>query len=301
MDDLKRFIWALFIVSLAPSILSFHLFSQEESREFFPADNSDHSLTKGMYLSKWELGIALSCYEDPRAFIYLRFYEWNLFDAVEEGEHSRGKDRWPWEVSSDQQEATLNSELFHARIKVVADGAQIELAVSNVTNHDWPDMAAIIPCLSPEYSRYGLPQNPYFFDEQHERTYFLGIKGLELLKEREIHFNTAMKKQILEQSADGSGTFPGFSDKWPTSGRDAIEGLMLRESVDRTWVTGIAWDRFLSAQGHNPRKCMHLSVRIGPLKVGDSKKLYGKIYLFKGRKENCLRHFEKDFNKQIDL
>jgi len=208
-------------------------------------------------------------------------YDKAKYDAVEKGEHTRGKDRWPWELSADLQEATLNTGMFRANIKVVEDGATIELEVSNIITHDWPEQAAIIPCLSPEYSRHDIPQNPFFFDEQHQRTYFLGTEGPELLKEREIHFNTALKEQILKKSQDGKGTFAGFSDKWPTSDRDAVKGLMVRESVDGTWVTGIAWDHFLSAQGHNPRKCMHLSVGVGPLKVGESKEIHGKIYLFK--------------------
>jgi hypothetical protein len=70
---------------------------------------------------------------------------------------------------------------------------------------------------------------------------------------------------------------------------------VLRESIDGNWVTGIAWENYLSAQGHNPRKCMHLSLRVGPLKVGESKTLRGKIYLFKGSKEDCVGHYKKDF------
>ena len=60
-------------------------------------------------------------------------------------------------------------------------------------------------------------------------------------------------------------------------------------------VAGIAWKDFLSAQGHNPRKCMHLSVRVGPLARGESKTVRGRVYLFPGTARDCLAHFEEDF------
>ena len=104
-------------------------------------------------------------------------------------------------------------------------------------------------------------------------------------------------------SIDANGTLDGrfvFSEKWPTSDRDAYAGLMARESNDKQWVMGIAWESYISAQGHNPWECMHLSIRVGPLKQGQTKTIRGKIYLFKGSKEDCLRRFKKDFSTRGD-
>ena len=86
-----------------------------------------------------------------------------------------------------------------------------------------------------------------------------------------------------------------FDEKWPTSKRDAHAGLLIRESDDKSRVMGIAWESFISAQGHNPWNCMHLSVGVGPLKKGDTKTIRGKIYLFKGSREDCLKKFREDF------
>ena len=61
------------------------------------------------------------------------------------------------------------------------------------------------------------------------------------------------------------------------------------------WVAGIAWADFLSAQGHNPWYCMHLSVCVGPLKRGESKTVKGRIYLFEGDGEACLEKYKRDF------
>ena len=93
----------------------------------------------------------------------------------------------------------------------------------------------------------------------------------------------------------GDGKFV-FSEKWPTSSRDARAGLLVRESEDRKWTMGIAWESFISAQGHNPWRCTHLSIRVGPLKKGEKKTIRGRIYLLNGSKEDCLKHFEKDFS-----
>jgi hypothetical protein len=54
--------------------------------------NSNSPSSNEMYLSEWDLGIALHSAKDTNAFIYFRFYEWHLFDAIESGEHTRGKD-----------------------------------------------------------------------------------------------------------------------------------------------------------------------------------------------------------------
>ena len=74
-------------------------------------------------------------------------------------------------------------------------------------------------------------------------------------------------------------------------------GIIARESTDGKWACGIAWEDFLSAQGHNPWQCMHLSVCVGPLKRGQSKSIRGKIYLLRGSKDEVLRRYREDFGR----
>jgi hypothetical protein len=40
---------------------------------------------------------------------------------------------------------------------------------------------------------------------------------------------------------------------------------------------------------------MHLSVRVGPLKPGESKKIRGRMYLLRGDRESLLERFQADF------
>jgi hypothetical protein len=65
-------------------------------------------------------------------------------------------------------------------------------------------------------------------------------------------------------------------------------GAIIRESDDGNYVAGIVWDDFLSAQGHNPWTCMHLSVRAGALALDESVTRRGRIYLFNGTAQDCL-------------
>ena len=88
-----------------------------------------------------------------------------------------------------------------------------------------------------------------------------------------------------------------FSNKWPTSKDDAHEGLLVRQSTDGRWVTGIAWRDFLSAQGHNPWQCMHLGINVGPLRPGKSKTIQGRIYLFPGQPAGLLRSLQEGFHR----
>jgi hypothetical protein len=107
-----------------------------------------------------------------------------------------------------------------------------------------------------------------------------------------MHFNEKYRKAVEAVSRQGQFV---FSDKWPTAEPDARGGVLLRESTDGRWVAGIAWEDYLSVQGHNPWRCMHLCVQVGPLKQTETKTVRGKVYLFKGTKEDCLKRYLNDF------
>lgn len=234
-------------------------------------------------------GISVSHRNDPAVRMYLWMYEWNLFEAVEPGEHSHGFYLDNRVISADRQQATVSGHGLKFDFQAVADGVRVSLTVRNDSDHDWATYAAIIPCFNP-----GPPaeRNKQFTDNERSRTFFLGPDGLELLQAREIHFNHHLRP-LMDQISP-SGQFV-FSEKWPTSPRNAVAGLLIRESADGQSVSGIAWEDFVSVQGHNPWKCMHLSVRVGPLKRGASKTIKGRIYLLKGDRNECLSKYRQDF------
>jgi len=254
-------------------------------------------------LRLWDRGVKVESRHDSEGFAYLWFYEWHLFDAVKSGEHTPGTSNWKWQVDSSGVLAQMDSGWLKLKLEATADGADMVLDITNISDHDWPEIAAIIPCFNPGADSRKITDaiaNPVFFDKSHTNTYFLGKSSLELIKgeeyPREIHFNYKYRSSVMAWHKESEASQFVFNAKWPTSQRNAHAGLIIRESEDNKWVTGIAWESYLSVQGHNPWKCMHLSVRVGPLKLGENKTIRGKIYLFKGSKEDILNRYKKDFS-----
>jgi len=252
-------------------------------------------------LSEWSRGIKLESQSDGNLFAFFWFYEWYLFDAVTKGEHTPGNYNWEWTVDEHCKSAVLNGEWLKLNINSRENGADLLMEIANNSDHEWPSIAAIIPCFNPGKINETTKQNFLFLDEEHLHTYFLGKNGLELLMgefPREIHFNHECFSDVAEWEKERQDGKFVFDEKWPTSVRNAYAGIIIRESIDKRYVMGIAWESFLSSQGHNPWHCMHLSIKVGPLEQGEKKTIRGKIYLFEGSKEDCLKEFTKDFHYQ---
>ncbi|MBN1676042.1 MAG: hypothetical protein JXR37_33670 [Kiritimatiellae bacterium] len=245
-------------------------------------------------LGEWERGLAFWPTEAAGVRLYLWFYEWHLFDAVRAGQHTGGYWIPTKRMACDHRQAVLSHPGMALSVSATDDGADLSMEITNQSGYAWPPIAAVIPCLNP----VGLSGQPLvpptreFFDETCQRTWFVGEAGLEKLETREIHFNQAFRPAIDAQAP--AGKFD-WVEKWPTSPRNAGAGLMVRESADGRWVGGIGWEQFLSAQGHNPCRCMHLSVRVGPLEPGESRAVRGRLYLFAGTKDDCLARFRENF------
>ena len=255
-----------------------------------------------MRIFPWERGIAIASRAEKDMAMFLWFYEWTMFGAVKSGEHTPGAfEGFQRAANAAQTEATTVDDEFRLTVTASETGADLLLEVTNKSDHDWPTLAAIIPCLSPGLAGGNLnerrgaaegllpPRNPAFANE---KTFFLGPSGLELVNRREIHFNARLRPELDAAARDDAFAFSG---KWPTARPDATGGIIMRESMDGAWVSGIAWDDFLSIQAHNPWRCMHLAVRVGPLKRNETRTNRGKLYLLKGTKEDCLRLYRSDF------
>ncbi|MGB0580893.1 MAG: hypothetical protein ACPGVU_14420, partial [Limisphaerales bacterium] len=202
---------------------------------------------------------------------------------------------WKWRVDKSGTTAFMNGDWLKLTAKAKSDGAELKLEIENRSDHDWPEIAGMIPCFNPGNPR-GDQTNPIFLDLEHDDTWFVGEQGFELIKgraPREIHFNRSLRSKIMKWPKERKVGGFVFSYKWPTSERNATKGLMIREAKDDGWVMGIGWARFLSAQGHNPWRCMHLCVNIGPLKQSEKQTIRGRIFLFKGTKEDVLNRYDR--------
>ena len=250
-----------------------------------------------MILFEWGKGFGIEAPDCPGMRVYLWFYEWNLFNAVHPEQHCGGIHKWPRTLDAAKGCGKIDGSFFDLTATAKPDGAELALDVTNNSEHDWPETAAIIPCFNAGNNQYedpegAAPENPQLRDDDQEKTYFIGSDGPENLVARAIHFNKDYRGQIETWAEDG---VYAFSKKWPTSDRDAAAGMIIRESLDGEWVCAIAWEDFISAQGHNPWKCMHLSVRVGALKRGESKTIRGRMCLFQGKKEDCYAKFQSEF------
>ncbi len=257
-----------------------------------PRLQSDQSNVR---LFEWGKGIGVESRLKRDMTVFLWFYEWNMFHARRQGIHTSGSHLFEREVGKDGNLAVIRAPDMALTMKAVKDGVELSLQIKNRNDHEWPAIAGIIPCFNPgaptdQASRFPIAKLNSQFDNRN--TWYVGRAGLAKLNEREIHFSAALRKQIDAAAADG--THP-FSFKWPTSDNNAHKGLLIRESTDGRWVMGIAWERFLSVQGHNPWQCMHLCINVGPLEPGESTTVRGRIYLFQGTKEDCLKRYRADF------
>jgi hypothetical protein len=257
-------------------------------------------------LSEWERGVAVEAPEKAGMAMYLWFYEWTMFDAIKPGQHAQGTFETTRRINPEGTEAVLELPALSLRITAAPGGADLELRVTNTTGYDWPELAAIIPCWSPGRTMdaraagaafFHVPRNAEFADPEFKRTFFLSRNGLSPLASRDIHFNDRLTAPL--RHATGADEFV-FSKKWPTSKTSAKAGLIIREAANSKWVTGIAWEDYLSVQAHNPWNCMHVAVRVGPLKRSQSKIVRGKLYLFLGGRADCLERFRQDFSQPTE-
>ncbi len=245
-------------------------------------------------LAGWERGVSVQPLRTPDMKVYLWFYEWHMFDAVTKGQHTRGAWMNQITIAENGKQATVVSGNPGITLKMAAvrDGVDMQLTIANQSQHDWPDLAAIIACFNPG------PEDTRNRQFANTNTWFHaadGLQPLHILAPREIHYNHQLRNQV-DAAADNRGGY-AWTDKWPKSQVDAIDGLIIRESTDKRWVTAIAWERFLSAQGHNPWECMHLSIRVGPLAQREQRLIRGKIYLFEGSKDDALSRYQTDFDR----
>ncbi|MBI4622361.1 MAG: hypothetical protein HY736_03950 [Verrucomicrobia bacterium] len=248
-------------------------------------------------LFPWERGIALRIPDAKAADMYLWFYEWNMFEAMQAGQHTHGTYKLDRKLNPAGTEAVIESPAVGLTVRVVPGGAELFVRITNRTDYAWPEIAGIIPCWNPGQvagtnPSSPLPLNRNFSDPGRTRTFFVSATGLTPLNSRAIHFNASYRAAVDRASA--GGTFL-FSSKWPTSDVNATAGLLVRESEDGRWVTGVAWEDYLSVQGHNPWSCLHACIRAGALKPAESRTIRGRLYLFQGRKEDVVAQFARDF------
>lgn len=72
-------------------------------------------------------------------------------------------------------------------------------------------------------------------------------------------------------------------------------GLITRADVKGEWICGIYWEKTSHVTNHHPADCLHAIVNIGNLPAHSKRVIRGKIYWFKGTKDDLLNKWRKDF------
>ncbi len=75
------------------------------------------------------------------------------------------------------------------------------------------------------------------------------------------------------------------------------DGLVTRANVEGTWVSGIFWEGTSHVTNHHPADCLHAIVNIGGIPPRTKRVIRGKIYWFRGTKDDLVEHFQQDFPK----
>ena len=90
-------------------------------------------------------------------------------------------------------------------------------------------------------------------------------------------------------------TAPGFALVAGKSEGEVDHGLIVRESLDSKYCSGMYWERTAYISNRHPADCVHASVDLGPLDPGGSRLARGKVYFITGTKDDLLELWKKDF------
>ena len=78
--------------------------------------------------------------------------------------------------------------------------------------------------------------------------------------------------------------------------QDPIDcGLITRTDLEGNWICGIYWQGTSHVTNHHPADCLHAIVNIGNIPPHSKRAIRGKIYWFKGIKDDLHKKWRKDF------
>jgi hypothetical protein len=112
-------------------------------------------------LFEWERGIGVRSLAEPSVEMYLWFYEWNLFGAMEAGQQTEGTYSLPRAVSAAGRSASIESPALSLEMTAAGDAVDLVLTVVNRTDRGWPPLATIVPCFNPGFNP-NAPPNCHF-------------------------------------------------------------------------------------------------------------------------------------------
>jgi len=176
-------------------------------------------------------------------------------------------------------------------IKAVADGVSFEVSAHNPTKHvseaHWAQ-----PCM--RVDRFvGLP---------------MVSSGEHYLPKCFLFLNDALTRMPTASWAKEARYVPGQVWSAPDVDRNDVNprplhpdnpsnGLIGCFSADEQWILAMAWHPYQELfQG--VITCLHSDFRIGGLKPGETKGIFGRVYLIEGDEKALLNAYERDFGAE---
>jgi hypothetical protein len=79
---------------------------------------------------EWERGFGLRIPGEPAAEMRLWIYEWNMFEAMNAGQHTHGTYQLPRRLAPDGTEGVVDSPQLHLAMRAVPGGAELSVIPS---------------------------------------------------------------------------------------------------------------------------------------------------------------------------
>ncbi|MFC2124858.1 carbon-nitrogen hydrolase family protein [Bacteroidota bacterium] len=174
-------------------------------------------------------------------------------------------------------------------------GIQQCFRMSGETNETWRKEIANTPA----FSEYDLWNSQKPVKEKQSLTY--------------VHRNDSWQTLPVKENSTGARSPSGIAIDFLRTGGiptakvgpyeaemlDPIDiGLITRVDKNEKWVCGIYWDNTSHVTDHHPADCIHSIVNIGNIPPYSEKAISGKIYWFKGTKDDLYEHYRNDFIKK---
>ena len=210
--------------------------------------------------------------EDASNPIQLRFRAYRDGTAWASGLDNQGKQERTFFFRPVQDGVSLRMQLTSSEPIPGSFAVQQCLRYSGRTNHPWRHVIACVPFLS-EYDLQA-QINP-------NETLTFGRRDGKWLKFPVpwTVFRTVGGAAPVNRECEG----------------EIDHGLIVRESPDGKYASGMYWERTVYVSNRHPADCLHASVDFGPLEAGQSRTVHGKFYFIEGTKDRLLEKWRQDF------
>ncbi len=131
------------------------------------------------------------------------------------------------------------------------------------------------------------------------------IAGIPFLSEFDVQARVHPNETLTYARRDGQWlkfpvqhacyhTSPGKVLAGARSSGAVDHGLIVRESLDRRYASGMYWERTAYITNRHHADCVHASIDFGPLEAGASRTVQGRFYFVKGSRDDLLALFDHD-------